>query len=352
MNWLNGYQFSEAGIANFTDVTRPAYNSSVKGIIRTHAVYSELGYISGDQKFRARGGGRFQYIENPGTFTKFIAEPRLNINYTLANHFRFEVLGEFKNQTTNQVIDLEQNFLGIEKRRWLLSDDSILPVTQSKQASMGLTYDEDNWYASVEGFIKNVKGVSTSTQGFQNQNQFNGEIGKYDVRGLEFIINHKGNYLSTWASYTHNINNYTFGSITPSRFPNNLDIRHALAFASTFTYEKLKLGIGITYRTGRPITKPQDGSNAINTRVFPHEINYQEPNSSRLPDYLRADASAIYEFEVGPNLNASAGISLLNLLNKDNVLNTYYRLNSSDEIETVESLSLARTPNISFRVSF
>ncbi len=352
VNWLNGYQFSEVGIANFTDVTRPAFNSNVKGLIRTHAVYSELGYISRDQKFRTRVGGRFQNIENPGTFTKFIAEPRLNINYTVANHFRLEVLGEFKNQTTNQVIDLEQNFLGIEKRRWLLSDDSLLPVTQSKQTSMGLTYDKDTWYASVEGFFKNVKGVSTSTQGFQNQNQFNGEIGEYDAKGLEFIINHKSNYFSTWASYTHNINTYTFGSITPSQFPNNLDIRHALAFASTFTYEKLKLGIGVTYRTGKPITKPLEGSNAINTGVFPNEINYQDPNSSRLPDYLRADASAIYDFDLGPNLKASAGISLLNILNKDNILNTYYRLNSSNEIETVESLSLGRTPNISFRVSF
>jgi hypothetical protein len=112
------------------------------------------------------------------------------------------------------------------------------------------------------------------------------------------------------------------------------------------------LGIGLNYRTGKPYTKPQEGANPINISVFPNTINYQSPNSSRLPDYLRADASLIYSFDLSEGIKATAGASILNIFGKRNVLNTYYRLNDQNEIETVESISLGLTPNASFRISF
>jgi hypothetical protein len=348
----NGYQFSEVGITNETLVSQPPFASNVKGVIRTHAVFSEMAYVSPNNSFHFTGGGRLNYIENLNTFNELIIEPRLNMSYAILPNVRMELLGEFKNQITNQIIDLEQNFLGIEKRRWILSDNESLPITKSKQASLGVNYDKNNWFVGLEGFYKEVNGVSTATQGFQNQNQFSGEIGSYYVRGAEFLVNYKDAQYSTWLSYAYNTNTYNFEDITPNEFPNNLDIRHTLTFASTYNYHNLKIGIGINYRTGKPYTQPLEGVNAVNTEIFPSEINYKDPNTSRLPDYLRADASLIYSFLIGDNLKATAGASVLNLLGKRNVLNTYYRLNDLDERETVESISLGLTPNISFRIRF
>ncbi len=347
-----GYQFNETGILNFTSVSLPPFTSDVKGVIRTHAVFSEIGYESPNKKMQARAGMRLNYIENLGTFSKIIAEPRINFNYVLSPYFKIEVLGEFKSQTTNQVIDLEQNFLGIEKRRWIISDDETLPITTSKQGSIGLNYDQNNLYVGLEGFYKEVQGVSINTQGFQNQNQFGNEIGSYDIKGIEFLINKKSALWSTWLSYAFNVNDYTFENLNPSSFPNNLDITHTLTFAGTYTYKKLKLGIGLNYRTGKPFTEPQEGTNAINTSEFPFTINYQNANSSRLPEYIRADASATYTFALSPNIKATAGASILNFTDRKNILNTYYRLNSEDRIETVQSVSLGLTPNLSFRVQF
>ena len=352
LDWNNGYQYIETGIKNFTNINEPQFSSNIIGVIRIHAPYTEVGYTSTENKFIAKAGARFNYIENLETFTKFLVEPRLNLNFRLANYLRGEVLGEFKSQTTNQIIDLEQNFLGIEKRRWILSDDNTLPITKSKQGSMGINYEKNNFYFGLEGFYKKVDGISTSTQGFQNQNQFNGEIGGYDVKGLEFLINKRGDNYSTWLSYTYNKNDYTFDSIVPHSFPNNLDIRHTLTFAGTYSYKNLKLSLGVNYRTGKPFTEPQDGDNALNTSVFPAQINYKEPNSSKLPEYFRADASAIYKFNLSRTLKANAGISVLNMTNRKNSLNKYYRVSDDGQIETVENISLGITPNISFRVSF
>lgn len=352
LNWMNGYQLNEVGITNFTNVTRPPFNSNIKGVIRTHALFSEIAYESPNKKLLARAGARINYIENRNTFTEVIVEPRLNLNYRLAENLYAEILGEFKNQTTNQIIDLKQNFLGIEKRRWILSDGETLPITKSKQASLGVNYDKKDLYVGLESFYKYVNGISTATQGFQNEDQFNGEIGSYEVKGLEFLINRKTAKMSTWFSYAYNINTYNFNDITPNHFPNNLDIRHTLTFASTYTYAKIKLGLGINYRTGKPFTKPQEGDNAINTSNFPNTINFAGPNSSRIADYLRLDASAVYNFNITTGIKATVGASVLNVLDRKNILNTFFRLNDNNQIETVQNVSLGITPNASFRVSF
>lgn len=352
LDWNNGYQYIETGITNATELNEPEFSSEVKGVIRIHAPFSQLNYASSDNRFMAKVGARFNFIENLNTFSKVLIEPRINLNVKLANYLRAEVLGEFKSQTTNQVVDLEQNFLGVEKRRWVLSNDMTLPVTKSKQGSAGINYEKNNFYVGIEGFYKNVDGISTNTQGFQNPYQFSGEIGSYQVKGIEFLINKKSDRFSTWLSYSFNKNDYTFDSIVPQKFPNNLDIRHTLTFAGAYTYKNLKLSLGVNYRTGKPYTEPLDGDDALDNDFTPARINYKAPNSSRLPEYFRADASAIYSFKLGSGINANAGLSLLNMTNRKNSLNKYYRVNENDEIEAVENLSLGITPNFSFRVSF
>ncbi|SIS84777.1 Outer membrane receptor for ferrienterochelin and colicins [Zobellia uliginosa] len=351
LDWLNGYQFIETSISNKTAVTQPPYTSNQRDIVKSHVLFSELTYTSTDNRLYGRAGMRLNYLENPKSFTKYLLEPRLSINYAFTNRWKLQLLGEFKSQAINQVIDLEQNFLGIEKRRWIVSDDDRLPITQSKQGSIGINYDHKTLYLGLEAFYKEVNGISTLTQGFQNQDQFNGETGKYNVKGLEFLINRKTDDYSIWASYTYNLNNYHFSEVLPPDFPNNLDIRHTATFAGTYNIKNFKLGIGLNYRTGKPYTQPSI-EEPLNTSFFPNRINYQEPNSSRLPEYLRADASAIYDFGIGKKLKASAGISVLNFTGRNNILNTYYRLNETNEIEKVDNVSLGLTPNASFRLRF
>ena len=351
ISWRNGYQYIETGITNRVFNVQPPFNANSKDIIRVQAPYTQLDFNSRDNTFFASGGLRANYIENIGTFSKWLFEPRLNLNFRLANYVRGQILGEFKSQSTNQVIDLEQNFLGVEKRRWTLSNERELPLTQSKHGSIGINYAKNQFYLGLETFYKQVDGVSTRTQGFQNENQFNGELGGYEVKGVEFLINQKGKDYSAWLSYAYNDNKYTYDSIVPSVFPNNLDVRHTLTLAGTYNIGNLKLGVGINYRTGRPYTEPTEDT-PLDTAVFPVEINFEAPNSSRLPEYFRADVSATYDFSIGEKVKAKAGVSLLNLTDRNNVLNRYFRVSDENEIERVDNTSLGLTPNFNFRITF
>ncbi|PIB28163.1 TonB-dependent receptor [Maribacter sp. 4G9] len=351
LQWTNGYQFTETGIENITRINLPFFESSVKGVIRSHSLYSELRFETEDNSLFAQFGGRLNYIGNINTFEKVLIEPRLSISYEFARNFKVEALGEFKSQYTNQVIDLEQNFLGLERRRWTLADGNVLPIVQSKQGSLGLNYDENRLYVGIEAFYKNVTGINVYTQGFQNQNQFDGEIGEYLVKGVEFLVNKKTNDYSAWFSYAYNDNKYTFNTLVPPNFPNNLELEHSFTLAGNYMYNDLKIGVGFNYRSGKPYTRPDFG-NPIDTTIFPNEINYETPNSSSLPEYFRADASATYDFNLSQTVRASVGASILNFTNRKNILNTYYRLDENDEIETIQRISLGVTPNASFRIRF
>tara|TARA_R110002074_G_scaffold281413_3_gene452989 strand:- start:20447 stop:22966 length:2520 start_codon:yes stop_codon:yes gene_type:complete len=351
IDWINGYELTETGIENRTNINQPPFASNIKGVIRKHALFSELKYTSENTRFHSMLGGRLNYFENINTFKKYVFEPRINLSYELFTNFKTQLLGEFKSQATNQIIDLEQNFLGIEKRRWILSDGDALPITKSKQGSIGFNYDTDTFYLGVEGFYKKVDGINVYTQGFQNQNQFDGEIGSYAVKGLEFLINTKNNDYSAWLSYTYNKNDYTFDALTPASFPNNLDIRHSITLAGNYTIGNLKLGCGLNYKSGKPHTQPND-NDPVNNNVFPNEINFESSNSSRLPEYIRADFSAVYTIKFSDKLKGTLGASILNITNRKNTLNTYYRLQDDNSIETVERISLGLTPNASFRIRF
>ncbi|MBC2839662.1 TonB-dependent receptor plug domain-containing protein [Robiginitalea sp. SC105] len=352
LSWQYGYQFLVTGITNNSEVNQPPFLSRIKDVLYTHAAFTEWQYTGPGGRLDARAGVRLNYLNNPDDFSRFRLEPRLNLQYRPVPHLAVSLLGEMKNQATLQKVDLEQNFLGIEKRRWILADGQSLPLVTSRQASLGLHYDRGHWIAGLEGFYKDVDGINTDTQGFQNEYQFNGELGRYRVYGLEALLNYKSEAWSSWVSYSWNKNNYRFEALAPPEFPNNLDIRHTLSLGTNYTVGNLKVGVGVNYRTGRPFTEPQPPPDSVDNTVFPNRVNFADPNSSRLPEYFRADASAVYAFRLSAGLKASLGASVLNLTNRRNILNTYYRLNDQGEVEKVESLSLGLTPNISFRLQF
>ncbi|RSK40763.1 TonB-dependent receptor [Mangrovimonas spongiae] len=339
-----GYQFFEVGISNFEDVNNPPFNSYIKEVIRTHSGYVEGQLSTKNQKTLLKIGARTNYISK---FKTLLVEPRVRFNQKFLNFFKVELLGELKSQTTSQIIDLQKDFLGIEKRRWVLANNTTIPIIKSKQASLGLHFNKNRLLVSAEGFIKHVDGITTRSQGFQNQYQFTNATGHYKTYGIDFLINKHFNNLSTWLSYTYSKNDYVFRSLNNNHsFPNNIDIRHQLSFAGSYAINRFKIALGLNWHTGRPYTTPKEFNQIQNT-----SINYQSPNSQHLNDYLRTDISTTYTFSIFKNKQAVLGASVWNVLNRKNIINTYYTLEDSNTVNKVENTSLGITPNFSFRVN-
>lgn len=342
----SGYQLYEIGITNAVDVSLPRFFQITKNVLLNHALFSEASWQK--NKTYIRAGIRVNY---PEKFNRFIIEPRLSINHKLSRALAINLQGEFKSQYTSQVIDLQEDFLGIDNRKWVLANEEDIPITTSKHGAIGFDYNRKGWLVSTSAYYKLVEGITTKSQGFLDQNQFVNEIGDYNVHGIEFLVNKRNNKFSTWLSYTYSDNDYTFETLTPSEFPNNTDIRHSVVVAGTYTFKNLKLALGLNWRSGRPFTIPTE--DPVNTTVFPNTINYENPNAENLDDFLRADVSAIYNFKISPKIAATLSASILNVLDKENTIYTYFRLtDDTNRIQQVDSRSLGITPNVSFRVKF
>lgn len=345
INFNSGYQFNDVAVTNFEDVINPNYTSLVKEIIRTHALFGEIEWYSPSRETFIRLGSRISYF---GKLSEVLIEPRFTVNYKFLDYFRLEVLGELKSQSITQIIDLQQDFFGIEKRRWQLANDNDVPIITSEQASAGLSYNQNNLLVSIEGYYKGVNNITARSQGFQNQFQFTNDTGYYIVKGIDFLVNKRFSEFSTWLSYTYSKNDYNFNAINDSEsFPNTIDLRHVVNSSFTYNGEKLKIGIGFNWHSGRPFTSPlalQDDTNSI--------IEYNTPNSSRLDDYFRTDISAIYKLKLSKGIDAEVGASIWNIFNQTNIINRFYTLNADDAIVEIDNKSLKFTPNLSFRVNF
>ncbi len=347
-----GYQFTETGIANTQDINLPRFRDYKKEVIRTNSLFSNLVYTPNQNQTRLNIGARISFFNK---FDKPSIEPRLSLHQKLGSGFSVDILGEMMSQTTSQRIDFESDFLGIEKKRWILSDNHRVPIIKNKQVSLGVNYDKHNWLIGLKGFYKEVSGITAESQAFQNQFQYVNAIGSYAVDGLEFIINKRARNFSVWFSYFYMQNDYTFENLTPTSFPNNIDIRHTATLAGTYTVKNFKFAAGLNWHTGIPYTIPDPNQKIILVNGQ-ETINFSTPNQKRLPDYYRFDISAEYLWELSPSVNAKINIALLNLLDTKNTLNIHYTLTSdkkgNSRINRVEKISLGFTPKLSLKLLF
>lgn len=341
----SGYQFIETGVTNFEDVTNPNFTSLIKEVVRSHSLFGEVEWNSLSKNSAVRFGARMSYFDK---FSEVVMEPRITFNQKFYDHFRLEILAELKSQAITQIIDLQQDFFGIEKRRWQLTNGEDVPLIKSQQISAGLSYDKNDLLISAELYYKFVDNITARSQGFQNQFQFINDLGSYTVRGIDLLINKRFDDFSTWLSYSYSKNDYRFNVLNNGNpFPNTLDLTHVANASFTYNVERLKIGLGINWHSGRPYTAPtanQDNTNAT--------IEFDAPNGERITSYFRTDISAIYDFNLGTNLKAEIGASIWNIFNQTNIINRFYTLDSDNTIIRVDNRSLKFTPNLSFRVKF
>lgn len=344
LNLNSGYQFNNISVSNLEDVSNPDFRSFVRNVISTHSIYGEAEFTSSSKNTYGRVGLRGNYI---GKLDELLFEPRFSFTQKFLKHFKIEILGEIKSQNIAQIIDLQQDFFGIERRRWQLSNGNDVPLIKSNQFSIGLNYQEKGLLVSAEAFKKTVNGISTRSQGFQNQFQLVNANGSYTIRGIDVLFNKKFQNLSTWFSYSFSKNDYNFETLNNGEdFPNNIDIQHVVNISSAYTLDNLKLSAGLNWRSGRPFTEPAE--NQFNSGA----LLYNTPNNRRLDNYMRLDISAIYNFEVADKVRAEVGASIWNVLDNRNTINSFFSRNGSEPIIQNNEFALGLTPNFSFRLNF
>ena len=344
----SGYQVAQTAVTNFDQVNTPFFRRKITEVLVTHAAFTEFRQASASGKTSWRAGLRANYTPE---FKMLLLEPRLFFRRQLAQALHLELSAERKSQTMSQVIDLQRDFLGIEKRRWVLANDADLPVQKSWQGTAGFSYSKNDWLATAEIFYKEIDGITSSEQGFQNQFEFIRASGAYAVYGVESLLQRRFGAFYSWISYAYTRNDYQFDPFAPRIFPNNFGFRHSISWAAIYERNRLKLAIGGKWNTGRPYTAARSEVPDFSIPGNPR-VDYGRPNAETLPQYLQLNASASKEWALGKTkIQISAAV--LNVLDRQNSIGRFYRVSpSGTAIETVETFGLGLTPNASLRVTF
>lgn len=339
----SGYEFSSTTSRDAEADEEITNEDLIENRLNVNNLFSSLRYQSSSRKTLVHLDARINYFND---FDILLAEPRLSFNQQFLKNFSVEVLGELKSQYLSQIVNFQNDFLGIENRKWQLADQFNFPITKSRQASIGVNYQKNNWLASFESYVKKVEGISSQSQGFQNQYEYAQIIGDYRIVGLDILLNKKFRNFDARLSYSLTDNDYFFDDLSVNEIPNNFEIVNSFTFATSYSYKNFKASGGLIWRTGKPFT-PISANGLAN-----NQFDYEPINSNNLKDYMRIDISVSQEFKIQKKLLAYAGLSIWNLLDRENIINSYYRQNDNNQIYLVEQKALGLTPNFVFRVKF
>jgi len=343
-----GYQFNEIGIRNDNIVNTPEVEIRQKSVLQTHAGIAEFKASSFDHKLKTTLGLRANYYNK---FSEFKFEPHLNMSYAISPSFDVILLAEQKHQVTAQVIDLQNDFFGIEKRRWVLADENEIPIQRLRQVEIGQVFKKKSWLLTANVFYKNVENISSASQNFQNQLEFLQLSGDYQTFGAEFLVQKQFRNFRLWLNYTFNDSEYEFDEFSPSVFPNNFETSHHAETGLSYTSPKVKLSLSGRFFTGRPTTPINENTPISNPDTNPN-INFLDPNSDNITEYTQINFTGSYTLSWSKT-KAEIGLAILNLFNTNNTTNQFFRLNNDVlEVERIENQSLAFTPNAFLKINF
>ena len=315
----------------------------------THSLFNEYRFTN--NQFSIHAGLRSTYFSSLKTL---YFQPNLNANLSISKNLNIQMSLEKKNQFVSQIVEFETQNFGLENQVWALSNSSEIPVLENKQASVSAIFKKNDWYIDVAAFIKQSKGITSLTKGF-NRNVADFSTGKSDTKGLEVLVKKELNNFSTLLSYSLSDNTFQFQDLNNgTNFQGNFDIRHYLTIIQTAKFNNLEFSAGWRFKTPRPFT-PALGLIGDNADTI--QINYGEINSERLDSYNRFDVSSNYSFKVSKTIDGTIALSLLNVFNKSNNISRSHRIildidSASFKLRELNKFSIARTLNMSFQLKF
>ncbi len=286
------------------------------------------------------------------SYGRLRAEPRASASYLFKKYWTMTLAAEAKSQAAYQEIQQQQDFFGIETRRWELADGAETPILRSNQASLDIQFQKGGWLIRAESFVKQVNDLSSRSQGFQNQFAQADAVGSYTVKGAELQLQKQHGPFTAWTNFHINDSRYHFPTLYTARFANNFETPYAIRWGLLYAARKWEATVGGNWYAGRYYTQPNSRIPSIADDGTLY-IDYMSPNSSQLQDSFQLNASLSLSFALRKNLRVKTGAAVQNMANNATVRNRRYRINrNSETIEEIDNYNLARTSNVFIRVYF
>ncbi len=244
---------------------------------------------------------------------------------------------------------------------WMLADEENLPVSSAIHYIAGISYENKNFLFDVEAYYKDLNNMSQYafrfTPGMEDidYNDFFYH-GTGTAKGVEFLVQKKYGKYTGWMCYTLGSAEYHIPELEADPFPASHDVTHEFKWVNSLNLKKWTLAATWIFATGRPYTEPMGATEETfyneqaDREIVRYIIEYGPKNGSRLPAYHRLDLAATYDFTIG-GTDLSAGVSVFNVYNRNNVWRKEYDVVEGELIET-DVTYMGVTPSLFIKVRF
>jgi ferric enterobactin receptor len=293
--------------------------------------------------------------------------PRLQLGYRLGERWRANASASRYFQFLRQ-LDYEDRF-GRSQPFWALASDSGFPIAASNHFSLGLGYHHAAFSAEAELFLRHTSGVMEyallrrrlsleDPRPFRNR-EYRAFAGDNAAVGIELLLRKAQGKHTGWIAYTLSKSTNRFPDIRSGEpFPAGDDRRHQLKVVNQYRWGDWQFSANYVFANGRPYSDLATWLRLRND-ADRRDISFDE-RILRLDDYHRVDLAVNYLVPLG-KLQGNLGLSVFNLLNRDNVKYRQYiyafpegAINQQPRATVTgsEVELLNRTFNLSFRLDF
>lgn len=262
--------------------------------------------------FNIKSGVRLVYS---GQTKKWYPEPRfaasLNITEGLKVNASWGLFNQFLAKTS--VVDSSFNFSYF----WANSDGISIQVLHAQHRVAGISYNKNGFTFSTEGYYKITNGINRFYNGYKRMSRgfYQGEGRSY---GLDFYLKKEYKNNMAWISYTL--------SRTEEHYP--FFLKEYWKLAPHHQTHELKLAAIINFGSFYFSTNFVYGSGF-------ERYSIETDDGIRLDqDYKRLDAALVYKLPLN-RLKCEVGVSVLNVLNTENIKYSNLRRATVDEISLV-----------------
>ena len=308
-------------------------------------------------KLNLQLGARFSYAQLQSDF-RF--SPRLSVRYKLSPEITLKAGGGIFYQYLRQLYETGGSELNLSSSFWTLPDMEDESILSSRKVTAGAVYKKNNWLIDVEGYYHLTTGLSAENPNIKNQFIVD-DMGQLISTGLDVLISKRIKQFqsSFYYSLSGQLVYFPFYNEDEEEFfPANTDQRHVFNWSNKYSFNNFSV-VGIyQYRTGLPYTLASDVVELDDDEPEENfELEIDNINEERLRDYHRLDLSANYQYQ-WRNLHAEISLSVLNILNRENLQSRQYTIANTDEtteepeLLRIEKYQLPRTMLMHFRIFF
>ena len=280
-------------------------------------------------------------------------EPRISLVTEVTDHVKLKASTSKLFQFISQLVLLDINDLNLSNQVWIASNNTTIPVIESNQWTGGIVYKNKSWTIDLEGYVKELVGITSLTSNFGDLTNQPYSRGNSRIRGIDLLIKKRIKNYRSWVSYTLSETKYEFPTLEESSFPSSHDHRHILQWVNLYKSNQFEYALSAQLRSGQPFTQPVGvGTRTNNNGVEVPFIQYESINDSRLNNYLRLDGSVSYHFGDIVGFHGAVVLSIQNITRERNVLGKSYLLEPSSDagilptLIGIEEIGLQWTPNI------